>query len=202
MVWKRYKCDSTTHAQWKSTWMGLQSTLFKEDRRKQVICFTFSFFWLSFKNMQFMNLIKQFSVNLIKQFSINLIKQWKLSYTPMINRKVIDNIAQVVTTNFSKNSTQKFNLHTPKIVTLQFFSIYQMLFLLLMKLKSKYKYLSSIVMCIGFQLEIDIQFNLYTWLNWTTTSVSKNMFCVSFSHAEIPLTSISSKTELFFLAFK
>lgn len=77
-----------------------------------------------------------------------------------------------------------------------------MLFLLLMKLKWKSKYLSSIVMCIGFQLEIDIQFNLYTWLNWTTTSVSKNMFCVSFSHAEIPLTSISSKTELIFLAFK
>lgn len=56
-------------------------------------------------------------------------------------------------------------------------------------------------MCIGFQVEIDIQFNLYTWLNWTTTAVSKNMFCVSFSHAEIPLTSFSSKRDFFFFFF-
>lgn len=82
------------------------SVYIKEDRRKQVNCFTFSFFWLSFKNAQSMNLTKQFS------------NSWKLSYIPMITRKVIDKIAQVVTTNFSKNSTPKFNLDTPKIVTL------------------------------------------------------------------------------------
>lgn len=51
-------------------------------------------------------------------------------------------------------------------------------------------------MCIGFQLEMsDTQFKLYTWLNWTTTVVSKNILSVSFSHAEIPLTSFSSKIE-------
>lgn len=99
MVWKRHKCDSTTHAQWKNTWMGLKSTLLKEDGRKQIICcIFFHFFWLSFKNEQSMNLTKQFS------------NSWKLSYIPMTIRKVISNIAQVLTMDFSKNSTPKFSL--------------------------------------------------------------------------------------------
>lgn len=58
-------------------------------------------------------------------------------------------------------------------------------------------------MCIAFQLEMsDTQFKLYTWLNWTTTVVSKNILSVSFSHAEIPLTSFSSKIEKIFLTLK
>lgn len=64
-------------------------------------------------------------------------------------------------------------------------------------------YWQYIIRCIRFQVEMThILFNLYTWLNYTTSVLSNIAFCRSFLHLEIPLTPFSSKRGFFFFNIK